>query len=543
MIRRLSGLTGAAVMSVGLTAFVTWPQAALLSSHLSAHHDAYFSIWRLGWIAHAIATSPLRLFDANIFHPTAGTLAYSDATLLEGIVGAPLFWSGVPPVLVYNLLLLGGFAGSGVAMFVLARHVTGSTGPAMVAAAVFTMLPYRIEHFMHLELQWAMFIPLTWWALHRGVETASWRWGALAGLFLWLQMLACVYYGVFLAMTLLVFAPLVLVTERRLSTRTLVPIVAAAAVAALLTFPVALPYRAAARELGGRTIAEITRYSAQPLNYLAATSSSRLWGWTADRWGGSELRLFPGAVALVLAAVALFRRPVRPVVVYAITAVAAVELSFGLNGMTYPAVFQQIDALQGFRATARFGVIASGALAMLAGLGAQVLRGKVAQHRTRLAVVPVIFGLMMIDDANRPMGLTPGDPVEAPDAYKVIRGAPRGAVLELPVPELEHLPGWDPFYQAWSLWHWKPLVNGYSGYYPPDYLLTVLRMDVFPEDGTLDRLRAHEVRYVIVHRAFYDQDQYARLMLRVARRPELKPWGAYKDAVGTADIFELVPVD
>ena len=65
----------------------------------------------------------VHLFDANIFHPETGTLAYSDATLLQGLIGAPLLWVGVSPVLVYNLLLLTGIAGSGVGMFVLARAI------------------------------------------------------------------------------------------------------------------------------------------------------------------------------------------------------------------------------------------------------------------------------------------------------------------------------------------------------------------------------------------------------------------------------------
>ena len=150
---------------------------------------------------------------------------------------------------------------------------------------------------------------------------------------------------------------------------------------------------------------------------------------------------------------------------------------------------------------------------------------------------------MLADYGNRPLNVTLGDPVEPPDVYKVIRRAAAGTVLELPMPRLDRLPGWEPFYEAWSLWHWKPLVNGYSGYYPPDYLFTALRMQAFPEEGTIDRLRGHDVRYVIVHRAFYDQESYTRLMLSIAAHPEFKPWGAYKDPVGTADIFELIPVD
>ena len=544
MTRRLSGLAGATLAMTALSVFVTWPQALFLSSQLAAHHDASFSIWRIAWIAHALATSPLTIFDANIFSPATATLAYSDATMLEGLVGAPLLWAGLPPTLVYNLLLLGGFAGSGVAMFVLARHLTARTAPSLVAAAIFTMLPYRIEHFMHLELQWAMFIPLTFWALHRAVESTSWRWGVLAGLFLWLQVLACVYYGVFLAITLLVFVPvLVLVTARDRIIR-LVPVIGAAVVvAAVLTIPFALPYRAASAELGGRPMTDIARYSATPMSYLATSHLNRVWGWTSDRWGGSELRLFPGAIALLLAALGLTWRPGRTVLLYAATVALAVELSFGLNGVVYRAMVEHVSALQGFRSLSRFAVVASCALAILAAVGVSRLEAAIGSGAGRRAVMIGLTALLLIDYGNTAMGLTPADPVEPPDVYKVIRGSAAGVILELPMPDLDRLPGWDPYYQAWSRWHWRPLINGYSGYYPRDYLLTAMRMKVFPEEGTIDRLRAHKVRYVIVHRAFYDQERYAALMLRMAVRPEFKPWGAYKDSVGTADIFELLPVD
>jgi hypothetical protein len=311
-----------------------------------------------------------------------------------------------------------------------------------------------------------------------------------------------------------------------------------------LTIPFVLPYVGAARELGGRTVEDITRYSASPMNYFSTPSLSWVWGWTADRFGGSELRLFPGAIALLLAAAAFYRRPAGPVVLYALTAAVAVELSFGLNGRLYRALFDRVEGLQGFRSLSRFAVIASCAVAVLAALGADGLLARLrSKPRARAAMVPLLLALMLVDYGNRPMGLTLADPVEPPDVYKVLRRAAPGAVIELPVPDLSRLPGRDPFYEAWSIWHWKPLVNGYSGYHPRDYLDTLLRMLSFPDDASIGRLRAHDVRYVVVHRTFYDQDQYAALMLRMAGRPEFKPWGAYKDVDGMAEIFELLPVD
>ena len=52
---------------------------------------------------------------------------------------------------------------------------------------------------MHLELQWTMWMPLTFWAVHRAVAVSA-RSAPLVGVFLWLQIISCVYYGVFLAM-------------------------------------------------------------------------------------------------------------------------------------------------------------------------------------------------------------------------------------------------------------------------------------------------------------------------------------------------------
>jgi hypothetical protein len=45
---------------------MTWPQALILKTHAFDHHDVFFKLWRLRWIAHALSTSPAELFNANI---------------------------------------------------------------------------------------------------------------------------------------------------------------------------------------------------------------------------------------------------------------------------------------------------------------------------------------------------------------------------------------------------------------------------------------------------------------------------------------------
>lgn len=533
-------LTGAAFFTLLLTAFMTWPQALHPATTLVLHHDTYFSIWRLAWVARALAVDPLHLFDANIFYPARGTLAYSDAMLLEGVLGAPLLWVGLSPTLTYNLLLFAGIAGSGLGMYVLARYLTGSTGAALVSAAAFTLAPYRIEHVMHLELQWTMWIPLALWATHRTIDTASWRFGALTGVFLWLQVISCVYYGVFLAMFLAIMAPLLLVAgPAQARRRAFVALALGAALAALLILPYALPYLRVSQTLGGRDLNEIGRYSARPINYLAATVFSWLWGWTADRWGDVEVRLFPGLIVVLLAVLSVVHRRRGWVLVYAAGAVVAFGISLGLNNPLYRLLFDHVALLQGLRATARAAILVSAALSVLAGFGVQALIERAP--RRGAATLMAAIALMAMDGAIRPLNMYGRDALEPAPVYKVIRSAGPGVVLELPLPALNRLPGREAEYMLWSLQHWHPLINGYSGYYPPDYVRTLLRMAAFPDDQSIDWLRLHDVRYVVVHQQFYPPEEYAKVLFNIAQRPELRSWGRYDDAYGHAELFVLEP--
>lgn len=534
-------LLGAAAVSLAITIVLTWPQA-LYPYKVADHFDPYFSVWRLGHIAHALRRWPIRLFDGNIFFPATNTLAYSDATLLQGLIAAPFFWAGISPTLTYNVLLFIGFVGSGVGMYVLARHLTGAKGPSLVATAIFVALPYRFEHLMHLELQWAMFIPLSFWAVHRTMESGRWRHAVLLAVFLWLQFLSCVYYGVFLAFALIVFVPLLLTFRGHVPLRVWVPRVALAAVAAAaLTLPYALPYAQATRTLGVRPLDEITRYSALPISYLATDELNRLWGWTADLWGAPELRLFPGVVAVFLALCAFRHSRRRLVGLYVVLTLVMMLLSFGMNSRAYALLLGHVSALQGFRALARFAIVFGCGLALLAALGTHaIVTSFDLRGFRRRAAVALIIVILIGEYSNRRIPLSYAIPGEPADAYKVLRHAEPGAIVEFPLPNPDSLPGFDPYYEAWSVWHWRPMLNGYSGFYSRHYLDVVSQLKKFPNAESVDLLRTLDVRYVIIHRGYYEDKDYTRLALKLAGAHGLRLWGVFRDPVGWADILEVV---
>ncbi len=527
----------AAAVLVLLTLFLTWPQCLFLATKLANHDDSYFSAWRIGWIAHALRTDPRHLFDGNIFYPERRTLAFSDATLLEGIVATPFLWMGLSPALLYNMLLLGGIAASGLGMFVLVRHLTRNDASALVAGAIFVLLPYRVLHYPHLELQWTVWMPLAFWAVHRTVEEQSWRFGVLTGVLVWLQVVSSVYYGIFLAPMVAVLAILLLVFTKGNAVVRLAALAAGAVVAALLTYPYALPYLENARTLS-RTTDDVRTYSASLLSYLAAPASNWIWGWTGRGRTGDELSLFPGVVSVALAVVGLADRPRKAAGIYAALALLAFLLSLGFNGPLYPWLFAHVSLLSGLRAPARFSILAFCSLAVLAGYGVDRLQRRFPSARARAGVAAAALAAVALESGSAPMKLEPV-PRGTPEIYWTLRQLPAGVLVELPTPTPPALAGVESTYSFWSTTHWRPLVNGYSGFTTPGYSETMVRMRTFPDDASIARLRNLDVRYVLVHEHLYDPDKLTDLLDRIVRRRELIPKGRYRDWTGATALFEL----
>ncbi|MCU1381557.1 MAG: hypothetical protein JWL71_254 [Acidobacteria bacterium] len=524
-------LLSAVALLSALTVIMTWPQALHLSSRVPGHDDPLFSIWRLAWIAHALRHDPRHLFDANIFYPHLRTLAYSDAMLFEGIVAAPFLWAGMNPVLVYNLMFFAGIVSSGAGMFVLAHYLTGDHAAALVSAVVFTVAPYRIEHFIHLELQWTMWMPLTLWALHRTFDAGTYRFGFLTGLFLWLQIISCVYYGAFLLLITSALAVLLAVTRRSEVARAIGPLCAGGVVAAALTLPYALPYLAATVELGPRPAGQVLQFSADWGSYLSAPYQNWFWGWTAWAYDGNERHLFPGVIAIGLAAVGLAWQPRRLAWIYAAIGLLAVVLSLGLNGALYSWLYHHLFAFRGFRAPARFAILACCAMSVLAGFGYLVLQ-RIAYPARRVLFVATLVALGL-ESGSAPLALA-AQPTTLPPVYRYLQTVAPSVIVEFPISSYE------PTFMFWSTYHWHWLVNGYSGYRPDDVVETMSLMESFPDEESIERLRALKVRYVLVHQAFYQHEDFADLMSDIVERGDLIPAGHYRDWVGgDTHIFEL----
>lgn len=536
---RFRELGAAAVVVAAAAIVVTWPQAARLGTAVNDFGDPLLNSWTLAWVAHALTSQPLHLFDANIFHPELATLAYSESLILPGLMVSPLLWAGADPILAHNILVLAGYAGSGLAMFVLVRSLTGQSGAALVAAVAFTVYPYRIESYGRMQIQLVWWMPLSLWAVHCAARMPTIRHGVLAGIFVAAQVYSCLYYGVFALIPLAIISAASVLTAPSRG-RTLRALGIGAVVTSVLIMPLAAPYRTAARVVGERSVEEVRHFSAELADFRRAPADSALYG-DVDHPGPPERSLFPGYLLPIVAAGALVPPVSVAAVTYAAAAFVSADLALGTNGWGYQALYNFLPPFRAVRVPARFAMVLGLALSVLAGLGAaRLLRGRSPLQQITFAAVLIVA--IVFEARPRFFDLS-ALPDREPAVYAWLAAQPDGVVCEFPVGPLGGRTGpQDPTYMYYSTRHWKPLINGYSGFAPPSYRELLDRLRTFPSDEAIAYLRARRVTYLLVHSPFYVQGDFDADVRALESRDDVTPAGRFPwKGGGVTRVFRVRP--
>ena len=508
-------------------AVTTWPLVlhprALLGA-TSGPGDPYLNLWILGWDMQTLLSNPASLingaiFNANIFFPATSTLAYSDHLLLQSLLLAPFYAITGDVVLCYNVLLLASLVGSALAMHLFVRSTVRTEAGAYLAGLAWGFGSFHFGHLIHLQLQALYFLPLTFFFLHRVIARRRARDVVLLGATAALQAISSVYFGIIGAIALTVggFALAVGVGRWR-SAAVLRRLALSGAIAAMLVLPVAMIYaRVAQREGFGRNLAEAGRNAAYTGSYLQAPPGNVLYGRTgllrqqdsaaaAHPRTGPERELFPGFVLIALAIAGAWlgwRSDARPTVLtmIAISAVGFV-LSLGPDGVRplYAAAHRFVFGFAVIRAPARFSVLVTFALCVLAAIAVRELRsprlplpGGRESRGLGFPAVGVLIAVAVVELLHVPANL-----VAAPAQYTdlgewLAREPGPGAVAFLPLArDVESTPE-----MVQSLEHRRPIVNGYSGQRPAFYGPFADEINTFPSADALATLHDSRVRFVV----------------------------------------------
>jgi hypothetical protein len=500
--------TACFALFVFLATLQTWPLATN-PAHLSRNDnaDTVLNEWIIAWVSHQAPRDLFHLFDANIFHPERGTLALSEAMLVQSAMAAPFLWAGASPVLAYNIVLLAGFALTGFAMCVVVSRWTGDWGAGVAAGIVTAFNGHLLSRLPHLQALHVEFLPLALFALDRLLAQPRMRHAvSLAGWFT-LQALAS-YYLFVMTSCGLVAAVLVRPRDwwgrRGLAVATCLAI--AAVLAAVVLMPYLLPYWRWTQQHGiGRPIDDML--SATWQDYLMTPARldymllARFWAETA---------LFPGFVALAVAAWAVSRGALKDPRARMCAALGAcgVVLSFGPAVPGFSLLYAAFVPLHGIRAISRFGYLGTVAVGVVGAFGLAAL-GRDAR-RSRLAAfasvaIPV---LLTFESLAAPIRYAYFDRI--PSIYHRLDTRPGAVAAELPLEAHD-----DAFANAGSMLHsttsYYKLLNGFSGFVPASYDKRCDELVTFPDADSLRALRRVGVTHVFVHTERYPAERLEQL--------------------------------
>ena len=459
------------------------------------HPDVHLTVWILAWTAHALATAPWSLLDANIFHPTPHALALSENMLGALPLYLPIAALSRDAIFAHQATLVLTFACAFLAALALVRDWTGSWWAAVIGGTLFAFSPFRVGNLAELHVLGNYYLPLVPLAARRAIVTPGARWPALLATVLVLQALHSYYLGYAAFFAAVTMAAVVLVGDaaaRRRWVALVVPVAAAGVVVALS----AVPYARVAATFAPPP-ALVRFYSARP-GQTGATA----------------------AVLLALATLPFWRRGVRRgvgvwVVALAAAGVGAHLLALGptvdVGGRTVAGPFGLlagfVPGLRAMRGASRFNAATTLAAAALAGAGVAGVLARLARPTRTIAAFGFLglAALAFRDAVPHPLPLRAIETSETVSpAYRWLASQPAAPLLEVPIYD-DRLPSEaqkEATRVARTIHHWHPLLNGYSGHTPPAYGPVSGLARALPDDRAVALLaRMTGLRRVLVHRA------------------------------------------
>jgi len=130
-------------------------------------------------------------------------------------------------------------------------------------------------------------------------------------------------------------------------------------------------------------------------------------------------------------------------------------------------------------------------------------------------------------------------PTKPSPLYEWLGRQPRSVVIELPLPRPDNLPGKEAQYLYTSVFHWQPLLNGYSGYTPTSHLRLLVAMEQFPDPHSYDYLHTVGAKFLIIHPGLLSADEYHRLRDAVSQSQDLTLVGSFINDLELARVYAL----
>jgi hypothetical protein len=470
--------------------FFYFPSLFLKFSTLIETNDGRLVAWIISWDIHKILTDPLNIFQANTFFPNQNTLAYTEHFIGTSFLGMPVWlYSGGNPSATFNFIMISGYVLNAYFTFLLIRKLVKDNGVAFLGAFINGFCSYRLWNIGHLQDIIVFYIPLCLLFFYQFLDIKKTKYLIGIGVCLLLQSLSSWYHMIFIFLLLFIVVLYYYFKERKLSNQDLIKLSGTLITVFILIIPFAFPYFKQNKE--NHTAFLISDVISGDLGgYLMASPNTFLNNISANYWGISKTRWlenfnYIGYVSLFLS-LFCFHKLLRngsnfkfrsEAILFLI--VASVFFIFSLGPylifndritsikLPYYYIFQIFSPIRFLRVTARYSTVVFLMTSILASYGLITFIKAIDRKSYRLIIYTLLFILVAVEFTPMERFDRFSDMSKIPEVYLKIKKDPNvKALIELPI-------NVEPFnttkYIYYAGIHFKPIVNGYSGYEPPSY--------------------------------------------------------------------------
>jgi hypothetical protein len=514
----------------------TWPLASRIQTAIPTGQERaatvpLFNLWTIWWNTDRAEVLFDDYWDAPIFAPAENAFALSEAQPVTAIT-TPVVWASGSLALAYNVYLLGVLAANGWCGSLLIRSLTGNGIAGLWCGAALLLLPFVHWQLGVLQLTSLSGMLLTLHFLIQFLANLRFRDALLTGASIGFCYLSCNYYGYQLCLVLLLSSPALLL--QRCSVRRLaVGSAAIIAVASVIVLPVMqMQLSMSDEQTWNRKLDTVWRLSASSSSYLQTPWRGPLVNGFGNK---SKFPLSPGLGCLILAAMGAMagfqnRNTRRLTVFFVLLTMAGGLLSLGsrwivLGQVPFQYLADWLPGLSSMRSPHRFAVLVQ--------IGCVVLAGFTFARRKSAIQTDDSSGAdnVVASPAERPSPATKRQQAVAWLHVALLCGvlaeswpvAPKLFVLpnyakhqswiewlstetdqndivaNLPFPTGKTVSNYEAttIGMLWATHHRRRLANGYSGFFPAEFLRLKRDVQRFPDSKSLRGLQKAGVRWCV----------------------------------------------
>ncbi len=417
-------------------------------------------------------------FNTSYFYPYKNTLAFTEHHTVTQLFFIPLYTLFRDPVFVHNIILFLLLVLAGVSMYVFIHYLTGSFFASLLGAVLFSFVPYRYTHLVHIHILHWWLIPLLFLSFYIFSRRNDLKTAVLFGTVLFLVLIDSNNIAAFISVPFgIYFIFTGLETGIFFNKRFYLLFAGVLFFVLLLALPFVLQYLELREEMFfERFLYEIRYFSPQYKNLIGVHPSNILWGRLLGENGKWECYLFPGFTFILLFVISIstlyFNRYRKYIFLFGIISLITFLLTFGpyFNGLKgnvkgpYLFLLKYFPGYYGIRVPARFVIFVYFSMSVIVSLFVADMSKRLSEKvwlKKSFGVFVIFLVFFAIYEGShrinvkKIMNHPERDPV-----YSKLRELSNGAVFEYPAYRANR----DAAQVYASLFHRKSIVNGYSGW-------------------------------------------------------------------------------